>query len=308
MNFVEHFPPNTITILDGALATELETKGFDTNTDLWSARALMTNPALLKDIHLEYLRAGATVITTSSYQATLQGFIKYGATHDEAEALIKLSVVIAKGAVDTFVSHSHSTKRLLVAASVGPYGAFLADGSEYRGDYSISFSHLKEFHRDRLRILVSAEPDLLACETIPCLLEAQAIIEELKQYPQCSAWVSFSCKDGKHVSSGELISDCAEWLDKQDQVIAVGVNCTAPEYILSLIQEIKAHTKKPIVVYPNSGERYNVHTKSWEGTRVSYADYLPQWYKAGARIVGGCCRSNPQMIRDLARCAEELER
>ena len=283
-----------VAILDGALATELEARGFDINDELWSAKALIEAPELIKAVHLDYLRAGADIITSASYQATIEGFMKRGLSHNEAARLIKLSVEIAKEACANF-------KNKFTAASIGPYGAFLADGSEYRGDYSISYEQLRIFHRERLKILTETQPDLFACETIPCLIEAKAIVEELKFYPENCAWVSFSCRDGKHISNGELISDCAAWLNSQAQVAAIGVNCTAPQYVESLIKEIRSVTSKPIIVYPNSGEIYNVETETWQGSAASFVDYARCWYEAGARIIGGCCRTTPKTIQSISK-------
>ena len=281
-------------ILDGALATELEARGFDIDDDLWSANALMKAPELIKAIHRDYLRAGADIVTNASYQATVEGFMRRGLSHFESVKLIKLSVELAKEVCTEF-------ENKFVAASIGPYGAFLADGSEYRGNYIISHEQLKIFHRERLAILASAQPDIFACETIPCLIEAKAIVEELAAYPEFCAWVSFSCKDVKHISNGELISDCAAWLDKQSQVVAVGINCTAPNYIESLISEIRSATSKRIIVYPNSGEAYDVKARAWIGERINFAENSRLWYRAGARIIGGCCRTTPKDIENIEK-------
>ncbi|MBR2179953.1 MAG: homocysteine S-methyltransferase [Selenomonadaceae bacterium] len=285
---------NFVMILDGALATELEKRGFNINDKLWSAKALIEAPDLIKSVHLDYLKAGANIITSASYQATIEGFMKHGLSHDKAVDLIKLSVELAKEACKEF-------KNKFVAASIGPYGAFLADGSEYRGDYLIGYNQLREFHDERMAILASTNPDLFACETIPCFVEARAIVDELKKYPKFCAWISFSCRDGKHISNGELIADCAAWLDTQSQVAAIGVNCTAPEYIESLIKEIRKSSSKPIIVYPNSGEVFDVQTETWQGSPVSFADYAKIWYETGARIIGGCCRTTPQTIQSISK-------
>ena len=285
-----------VAILDGALATELEARGFNIDDELWSAKALIEVPELIKAVHSDYLHAGADIITSASYQATVEGFMRRGLSHDEAADLIKLSVRLAKEARADFLSDSP----LFVAASIGPYGAFLADGSEYRGDYSIGYEQLRDFHCERLSILTSAQPDIFACETIPCLVEVKAIVEELKAYPKFCAWVTFSCKDYRHISNGEFISDCAAWLNGQSQVAAIGVNCTAPKYVESLIKEIRSVTTKPIIVYPNSGEVYNVDSETWQGSPVSFVDYAKTWHEAGARIIGGCCRTTPRTIKSIA--------
>ncbi len=291
----------SVAILDGAFATELEARGFNINDELWSAKALMENPNLVKSVHFDYLKAGADIIISASYQATVEGFMKRGLSHAESVDLIKLSVKLAKESRDEFCVSTNIKNRPkpLVAASIGPYGAFLADGSEYRGDYSINETDLEKFHRERMEILTSTQPDIFACETIPCLIEAKAIVNVLKNHSNFYAWITFSCKDEKHISNGELISDCAKWLENQNQVAAIGVNCTAPQYVESLIKEIRKNTSKPVIVYPNSGETYDAQTKTWKGSTISFADYAKSWYEAGAKIIGGCCRTTPKDIQDI---------
>ena len=196
----------------------------------------------------------------------------------------------------------------LAAASVGPYGAYLADGSEYRGDYRASRAELSDFHAERLDILVAAEPDILACETLPLLDEALAILADLHLYPDMGAWISFSCKDEAHTCGGDAIADCARLLDKERQVTVIGVNCTAPQYVADLIRNIRAHTTKPVVVYPNTGETYDAVTKTWHGSPTPYRDFVRQWYEAGARLIGGCCRTTPDDIRGIAAFRASLQK
>lgn len=297
-------------ILDGAFATELERRGCDLNDPLWSAKVLIENPDLIAAVHTDYLAAGADCIITASYQATYQGFMSRGRSKEEARNLIQASVTLAVNARDRFWAdqvHRHHRPKPLVAASVGPYGAFLADGSEYRGEYTLDRKELADFHRLRLATLLEAGPDILACETIPCLREAQALVELMTEHPGACCWVTFSCRDGLHISSGERIRDCAHWLDSHRQVAAVGINCTAPGYVESLIKEIRHETDKPIVVYPNSGEQYNGITKAWSGSALplSYGEMARGWFRQGARLIGGCCRTTPADIRAIAVWARD---
>lgn len=295
-------------VLDGAFATELEVKGFAINDALWSAKALHERPDLVKQVHLDYLRAGADIVESASYQATVEGFRRIGLTKERAEELLQLSVKLVREVRDEFLSgigEGHS--RPLVAASVGPYGAFLADGSEYRGDYGISEDALVDFHADRMKLLADAGADILAVETLPCLTEAKAVVRAAREKKiVLPLWVSFSCKDGKHISDGTEISLCATWLDNVPEVVAVGLNCAAPQYVVSLIQEITAHTSKPVVVYPNSGETYDPVSKTWRGAATGFAELAEQWYRAGARLIGGCCRTTPNDIREIACMREKL--
>lgn len=306
-NILDTFP---LMILDGALATELERHGCDLNDPLWSAKILLENPEIIGAVHTDYLEAGADCVITASYQATYEGFIKRGLSEGQAHELIQLSVRIATKVRDTFWANPENRinrPKPLVAASVGPYGAYLADGSEYRGDYLLNETELIAFHRKRLETLIEAKPDILACETIPCLVEAQVLVGLLGENPAIYGWVSFSAKDGLHINSGEKIEDCARWLDGSKQVAAVGVNCTAPEHVASLIAEIKKGTDKPIIVYPNSGEHYDVGAKIWGGgsTDLSYAENARDWFSQGARVIGGCCRTSPKDIRAIEAWARK---
>ncbi|WP_046225486.1 homocysteine S-methyltransferase [Paenibacillus dauci] len=314
-----------VMILDGAMATELERSGADLNDSLWSARLLKEDPEAIRQVHYRYFEAGADCAITASYQATIPGFVQRGWSEQEAKELIRRSVQIAIEARDTFwtdytnsennnfaaqkfpnqldneSARATSRPRPLVAASVGPYGAYLADGSEYRGDYKLNEQQLVEFHAPRIRELIEAGADILACETIPCLIEAKAIVTVLQQFPGVQAWFSFSGKDNEHISSGERAADCTAWLDSYEQVAAIGINCTALEYIPALISTMHAQTTKPILVYPNSSEQYDPATKTWHGSSCTqdYGQQAQDWYARGARLIGGCCRTTPADIASV---------
>lgn len=297
-----------IVILDGALATELERRGCDLNDPLWSAKILLEQPDMIRRVHLDYFRAGADCATTASYQATFEGFEKRGLSHLQARALIQKSVEIAKQARDEFWSHAENRTgraRPFVAASVGPYGAFLHDGSEYRGDYTLSEQELMDFHRERMAALIEAGADLLACETIPTPVEARALMRLLDEFPGTTVWLTFTARDEEHISHGERFADAAAEIASHEQVAAIGINCTSPRFIASLIKIARGITDKPIVVYPNSGETYNAATNRWNGA-IACEDYGPQtqeWYALGARVIGGCCRTTPEHIAEIARWA-----
>ncbi|WP_457809087.1 homocysteine S-methyltransferase [Kushneria sp. EE4] len=294
-------------IVDGALATELEARGCDLNDSLWSARVLAESPELIRQVHLDYFRAGADIAITSSYQATIEGYMARGMSESEALELIARSVRLAAQARDDFwheADHEGRPKPL-VAASVGPYGAWLADGSEYRGHYGIDEADLVDFHRARMAALVAAGADVLACETMPSLIEAKALVTVLAEFPEISAWITFTAHDGEHISEGTPIAECARWLDQQPQVAALGVNCTALEHISSLLEQMAAATDKPLIVYPNSGETYDAASKTWQGNCGAshgggFGEQAGQWYARGARLIGGCCRTTPEDIRAVA--------
>ena len=297
-------------VLDGALATELERRGADLKDKLWSAKLLIENPEMIRQLHMDYFLAGADCAITASYQATIEGFKQRGLSEQESIELIQKSVQLAVEARDEFWSDESNRvgrPRPFVAASVGPYGAFLADGSEYRGNYGLTETELIAFHRPRMKVLVDSGADILACETIPCLIEAQAIVHLLEEFPGVSAWIGFSAKDEIHICNGEKISDCAAWLDPFPQVAALGVNCTSPKFISSLIHEIKGKTSRPILVYPNSGESYNAEKHDWNGDTfcTAFGEDARQWYADGAQIIGGCCRTTPDDIRAIAEWARK---
>jgi homocysteine S-methyltransferase len=309
--FDAFFANRKLLILDGALATELERRGADLNDPLWSAKLLIEQPDLIRQVHLDYFLAGADVATTASYQATFESFARRGFDHAAAAALMADSVRLAVEARDAFWSEPVNRVgriRPLVAASVGPYGAMLADGSEYKGHYGLTEEQLMDFHRPRLQVLLQTGADLLACETIPCLAEARALARLLTEFPGAAAWISFSCRDGLHNSEDELLADCVATLDAYAQVLAVGVNCTAPQHIDSLVEQAQAHTQKPVLVYPNSGEHYDATHKQWHGNPSAsyFAEQARGWHARGARLIGGCCRTSPEDIAAVNRWASAL--
>jgi len=303
-------------VIDGALATELERRGCDLKDKLWSAKILLEQPEIIKQVHYDYFKAGADCAITASYQATLDGFAKRGLNEKEAIALIQKSVKLATEARDEFWNDKLNRvgrSKPFVAASVGPYGAFLADGSEYRGNYGLTEKELMDFHRPRMKALIEAGADpsklpsvagqvILACETIPCLIEARALVKLLDEFTGVQAWISFSCRDEAHVCEGDTFADCIRQVESSPHVAAVGVNCTSPKFIPSLIREARKATTKPVLVYPNSGETYDATRNDWDGDPVyeSFGEQARDWYEAGARLIGGCCRTTPEDIRVIA--------
>jgi homocysteine S-methyltransferase len=231
-----------------------------------------------------------------------------GLSTEETAGLMRLSVRLAAEARDEFWAepkNREGRRRPLVAASVGPYGAMLANGSEYTGNYGLDEEALMAFHRPRLAVLADAGADLLACETIPCLAEARALARLLPEFPRVAAWLSFSCRDGLHDSQGEPMADCVAALEGFDQIVALGVNCTAPQHMASLIEQMHARTAKPLLVYPNSGEQYDATHKTWHGNPGAshFAEQARGWHARGARLIGGCCRTGPDEIAALRQWA-----
>ena len=305
-----------VVILDGGLATQLEAQGNDLSDRLWSARLLVEDPGEIVRAHLTYFQAGARVATTASYQATFEGFAARGIDHAAAAELLRRSVALAAGARAQYRAECAAREPpvdpgpLLVAASIGPYGALLADGSEYRGRYGLTVAALRDFHRERMAVLAATEADPLACETIPELEEGIALVELLEEIEGAVGWLSFSCADGAHLRSGAPVEEAFELADRSPRVVAVGVNCTAPEHVEELVGRAAAVTAKPIVVYPNSGERWDAAARAWTGTPGPGVDppAARRWIAAGARLVGGCCRVTPGQIAALASVLPERPR
>jgi homocysteine S-methyltransferase len=298
-------------LLDGALATELERRGADLHDVLWSAKVLMEQPNLIRAVHRDYFEAGADVAISASYQANFEAFACHGIDTIRAAQFLRDSISLAAQARDDFWAEPGNRigRALpLIAASIGPYGAMLADGSEYRGHYDLSDDELMAFHRPRLEVLAQCGADVLACETIPSLREALVLARLLAEFPSASAWISFACADGAYTCEGQRIAECVSRLNDFPQVVSVGVNCTRPEYITSLLQSMRDHTDKPLLVYPNSGEHYDARTRQWAGLVDSspFAQQARGWYEQGARLIGGCCRTRPSDIRAIRAWAALL--
>lgn len=297
--------------IDGGLASQLEARGHDLTGDLWSARLLLDNPAAIREVHREYFVAGARVGISASYQASRSGFERNGWSADEADRLLALSVGLVAEARELAVSDG-ATHPMLVAASVGPFGATLHDGSEYRGHYAVTHDDLVEFHAERLRVLLAARPDVLAIETVPDLVEADAIVEALDAVGGgVPAWLSFSCADDTRTNAGQPIAEAAAMVAASARIDAIGVNCTKPEHIAGLISCVaSASPELPIVVYPNAGRVWDGQASVWLGAGT---DLLPdsvvrEWFASGARLVGGCCGLGPDAVAAISRIADESRR
>jgi homocysteine S-methyltransferase len=282
-------------VLDGGLATRLEARGNDLSSHLWSARLLLDDPGEVREVHREFLGAGAEIITTASYQVSYDGLAAVGLGTADTDGLLRNSVATAREAVES----THRQQPCWVAASVGPYGAALADGSEYRGDYGLSVDQLRAWHRRRLRTLIEAEPDVLALETIPCLAEAEALLAEV-QGSGMPCWLSLT-NVADRTRLGEPLAKAFGMAADVPEVIAVGVNCCAAAGLASTARLAVSESGKPAVVYPNSGEGWDASARAWDGQRDLDPAEAPAWVAAGARIVGGCCRVAPDDIAAIAR-------
>ena len=297
-------------VTDGGLATALEAAGHRLDTRLWSGEILSTNPDAIRSVHTDYLAAGADCIATASYQATFAGFRERGFGDAEAAGFLELSVVLAAEARDEFWEEEASRGgrlRPLVAASVGPYGAYLADGSEYDGRYGVGAKDLDDFHRRRFQLFARSAADLILCETIPSGLEVEVLLGILAETPEARAWMSFCCRDGARLWDGTPVEAAARLCDQAKRVAAVGVNCVAPAHVGELVGRIRSQTDLPVIVYPNSGEVYDADTGEWHwpldgaGEAGDLGLAARDWIDRGAVGVGGCCRVGPAEIRALRR-------
>ena len=281
--------------IDGGLSGELEKRGHDLADKLWSARLLRDAPDAIAQVHQDYVDAGGRVIITASYQASRQGFMATGMSQDQADDLMRLSISLAKEVAKT------AKEKVWVAASVGPYGAVLGGGQEYVGNYGVAHADLVAFHRERIAVLASADPDVFACETIPDLDEVRALLEVLADYPEIPAWITMSAQDGDSTCAGQGIGHLAELVATCDSVVSIGINCTKPEFVTPLLKKLSSKTALPLVVYPNAGRVWDGENMCWigQGHDTLPTPIITEWVKAGAVLIGGCCGLGPDAIRQL---------
>lgn len=306
-------------LLDGGLATALEDRGHDLADPLWSAKVFLEAPVAVRRVHLDYLRAGADCIATVTYQATFEGLGARGLGEAEAEASLQRAVGLATEARDAFWADGRNRLgrlRPLVAASVGPYGAYLANGAEYTGAYGVDEDALCAWHRRRWHVLARSAADLLACETIPSFPEARALVRLLAETPGRWAWISFQCRDGAHLADGTPLEEAAAYCARAPGLAAVGVNCVPPAHVSALLAQARRGTDVPLVAYPNSGERYDPAAKAWRPGAAALqgepsrelAEGAPRWLALGAGVLGGCCRTGPRTIAGMRRALERSAR
>jgi homocysteine S-methyltransferase len=276
-----------VIVLDGGLATELEARGHDLSDELWSARLLADDPDEIVAVHEAFFRAGAQVATTASYQVSFAGFSARGFTARQTSALLRKSVELARKASRSFAGPRW------VAASVGPYGATLADGSEYRGRYGLSVAELTAFHRPRAEVLAGAAPDVLALETVPDVDEAVAMLAAVEGLG-VPAWLSYTIA-GDRTRAGQPLEEAFAVAAGRDDVVAVGVNCCDPDDAARAIPVAREISGKPVIAYPNSGEEWDATGRRWTGR----SRYAPAGV-VGADLAGGCCRVRPAAIAALA--------
>ncbi|MEV6315619.1 homocysteine S-methyltransferase [Streptomyces sp. NPDC051776] len=280
-------------VLDGGLSNRLADQGCDLSDALWSARLLADAPAQIEAAHTAYAAAGARVLITASYQATYEGFARRGLGRKETSALLRRSVALARHAA------ACRDDEVWIAASVGPYGAMLADGSEYRGRYGLSVRELERFHRPRIEALCEAGPDVLALETVPDTDEAEALLRAAEG-TGVPVWLSYTVR-GEATRAGQPLTEALALAADRQQVIAAGVNCCDPYDADGAVRIAAEVTGKPVVVYPNSGEAWDAHARGWRGGVTYDPARAADWRDGGARLIGGCCRVGPDLIADVAR-------
>jgi homocysteine S-methyltransferase len=287
----------TVHVIDGGLSTELERLGAKIQGELWTGRALLEDPAVVAEAHRAFALAGAEVVISSSYQLSRQGFEEIGLTAADADEALRQSIRVAKDAVDG--------TNAKVAASIGPYGAVLHDGSEYRGVYAVGQAELEKFHAERLAVLLEESPDFLAIETIPNVVEAKALAQVLKNV-DVPKWFSFTAGSSELLWSGEKVEDAVREIAGLPNLIAVGFNCVAPELVAGLAERIKPLIKAEIIAYPNRGGTWDSAAGVWLGNEPrELASWLDEWTAAGVTWVGGCCSTDS---RDISSVKDALGR
>ncbi|WP_446047025.1 homocysteine S-methyltransferase [Streptomyces olivaceus] len=284
-------------VLDGGMSNQLEAAGHDLGDELWSARLLAEDPGAITAAHLAYFEAGADVAITASYQATFEGFARRGVGRERAAELLALSVESAREAARRAQAR-RPDRALWVAASAGPYGAMLADGSEYRGRYGLDAGELERFHRPRLEVLAAARPDVLALETVPDTEEAVALLRAVRGLG-VPAWLSYTVAGGR-TRAGQPLAEAFAVAADADEVVAVGVNCCSPADVSDAVVTAARVTGKPVVAYPNSGSAWDAGSRAWRGRSSFPVDRVRDWRERGARLIGGCCRVGPGTITSIA--------
>jgi homocysteine S-methyltransferase len=280
--------------IDGGMSTELEQQGCTLEGSLWTAQALLDDPALIESAHKAYVDAGAGVVITASYQISRAGFVENDHSPEDADRALRASIDVARKAV--------AGTSCLVAASVGPYGAILHDGSEYKGNYGKSVEELTAFHTERLAVLICANPDLLALETIPDALEAEALVAALATFPEAIAWMSFSLGPDGKLWAGQSLAEAARIAASSFAIAAIGVNCVDPALVSAAIAEIRTVTELPVVIYANGGGTWNSESGLWENAAAdSLVANSREWVAQGAALIGGCCGTHAGDIRQLAQ-------
>lgn len=300
-------------VIDGSMGTGLELLGCTFKDALWTAKILAEDPGKVKQVHLEYFRAGADCGITCSYQATIPGLMAHGYSEAEAEEIIARSVeVFLEAREEWYRKEAAALGRPypLCLGACGPYGAYLADGSEYRGHYGVTDQVLRDFHQRRAEILWTEGADMLLFETEPSLHEA-LIEAEIAEQLGAAYWISFSCKDGRQTNEGDDLTECARILSKDHPHLQMlGVNCTPPKFMTEAITNLKAGTQLPIAVYPNSGEVYDAVSKTWHGATDSsktFGEYARDWFQAGAAAAGGCCQTAASHIAQVTKVRDQLQ-
>jgi homocysteine S-methyltransferase len=281
-------PP--FTVVDGGLSTALEELGHHLDGALWTAQAVIDRPELIVAAHRRFVEAGADVVITSSYQASVDGFVRAGLDAAAARAALASTTELARRSGARFV-----------AASVGPFGAYLADGSEYRGTYAASWDEVRAYHRGKLEVLADTGADVIGVETIPTLTEAEIVLDELARLGSPPAWLTFTCADAARTCGGEPLADVIAAVERAPSLVAVGVNCTDPRYVTPLLVAARAAIDLPFVVYPNHGRAWDAEAKCWIGDGdADLAERAQEWVALGARLIGGCCGVGADGVRAIA--------
>lgn len=300
---------NNETVIDGAMSTALEKLGYNTQNELWTAAALIDRPDLIYKVHYDYLKAGADLIMTDTYQANIMAFEKKGYSELESKDFITKAIKIAHYARDDY--EKKTGRHAYIAGTIGPYGAYLADGNEYKGDYNLSFDQYNDFFYEKIKLIIEAGVDVIGVETQPKLSETKAILKIIQKFnSQIPLYISYTLKDATHISDGTSLSRAVANVVQNPSVLAVGINCTKLEIVEPALHVMRRVTNKPLLVYPNTSAKYDAKTKKWVKplNKRPFENYIAKWYDAGAQLIGGCCTTLPKEIKEIAHFVNKMHR
>ena len=287
-----------IKLLDGSLSYPIESRGHGLNSKLWTAKILIDNPKVIEDIHVEYINSGVDYISTSSYQLSVKTLKAEGYNISEIENIFKKSVSVAKKAL-----LRTKKKNIKILGSFGPFATYLADGSEYTGVYNTKDETIKEFHLENLKIINKLDIDILLYETIPCLREI-SILNNLLKLSEKEVWISMTCNNAMKLRDNSSLKKACKILSQSKNISTIGLNCFDPSMTKIAIEKLRLYSNKKVLVYPNSGEKYNCENKTWLGKNKFNDQSISNWIEESPDIIGGCCRIGKEEIKQFKTSLE----
>ena len=283
-----------IKLLDGSMSFPMEQLGYNLKNKLWTGKALINNPDLIKDIHKGYIDAGADFISTSTYQISFDRLKNMGYQSEEIKKIFQKSVDIVKDAIE----ESKLKKEIKIVGSFGPYASYDPEASEYIGEYDSTDIEIKKFHLNNIRIIEETDLDIILYETIPCLREIKILSEALSHSTK-EIWISITCNEEMEFRDGSSFKDACEIISKIEKITTMGINCFSPLLVKKAIDLLKKYSNKKILIYPNSGEIYNPKERFWTGNNEFNNSMIKNWLSLYPDIIGGCCRIGYDDIKKM---------